>query len=294
MPQTQHYLPRTYLKQWCTSGTLIEYRRVGPQAKLIGRKKSPKSIACEPDLYTLPPGGIANGLTGNELESKLARDVDARIPEIVASVSAFSHRVSDARVSDDVRWLMRTFVARSATGVRRGEDGYPAILERHREMIERLQARAATDDIRAELRSFLDPRMPSVMTRAMVGAIIDRVEPRGDRSWLDGDVHVVQSRDVGRWLSAAGASAFVTFHEPVVEWDNHVVATFALSPSTLAIILAAGTQLDDGGYGAIVLRHTLLPLAYRRGLLCRDPASGELLARAARLIPWDHAAEKSR
>ena len=84
MAQDQHFLPQVYLRQWCVDEHLFRYRRVGPHEKLIADKKAPKGVGFEVDLYTLPAGTSANGLTGDDLESTLARTVDDRIKAIVA------------------------------------------------------------------------------------------------------------------------------------------------------------------------------------------------------------------
>ena len=75
--QDQHYLPQVYLRQWCTPEGVLRYRYVGVPPRLEEKRKSPKSIMHEPDLYRLPENSDANGRTGNDLEE----DLGAQFPQ---------------------------------------------------------------------------------------------------------------------------------------------------------------------------------------------------------------------
>jgi hypothetical protein len=284
MDQRQHYNPRTYLQQWCSGHTLLEYRRVGPHARLDCKAKSPRSIAFERGLYTLPEGGVANGMTGTDLESRLARDVDEHIGEVVASVSAVSGLLSDPGKVESVRWLMKTFIARSPGAIRRVEDGIAAIQESQRPLLERMLGRALQPSSRDQIRSFGDPRMPQVAARAGTAAVVASDLPN-DEQWLQGDVHIVRVEDVQHRLTTMGAGEFVTFDQPVVEWESHLVASLSLSPVLLALLVERGTPLTRSQYEDAVERHILRPLSHRRSLYCRTKATGELLAAAGTLIP---------
>jgi hypothetical protein len=85
MPQDQHFLPQSYLRQWCDEKSfLILYRKRASPSKLVVARKSPKAIGFEVDLYALPDGGTANARSANEIESLLGKEVDEKVGDIAA------------------------------------------------------------------------------------------------------------------------------------------------------------------------------------------------------------------
>ena len=285
--QNHHYLPQVYLRQWCNGAHLLRYRRVGSRARLEARWKAPRSIAFEPDLYTVPNGGVANQLQGNELETTLAVACDQRLPRVVAAASQVSGLVANAAVAQDVLWLMKTFVARSPGTVARFAGAVSALLDAHRSTIEKMIERANTPAMRAELGSFLDERRPRTTALAAVAAVVARDLPR-DLPWLEGDLYVLSAKECAAYLRAAGAGEFVTFEDPVVEWEtgkSDLLASFAASAETLVLLVARGRPWTPGDSLAAALRHALLVPPHRESLLCRTLATGALLAAAERLRP---------
>jgi len=290
MAQRQHYLPQVYLRQWCDGPRLVLYRRVGPAAKLERRWSAPRSVAAEPDLYTLPQGGSANGLTGDGLESKLASEVDAKLSGIAERVAPLSGRVGEP-LRDELIWLMQTFAARSPTSIRRVEHGAEQLLEEHREWLREMHDRALSADVRERLKQFLDARMPLVQARAALAAIVDDDTPGEVAQWLRGDVHVVASSDVLLALRSLGLRGFITFEDPVIEWDGDEgapIATFALNPSVLLVVTSLGTPVAD--VENVVRHHCLAPLAWKRSVIVpHEVADGTHFraAMASSLRPWD-------
>ncbi len=262
--QDHHYVPQVYLRQWCVRGRLLRYRRVGPTSKLVVDQKSPKRIAFQTDLYTLPAGGVANGLSGRQIESTLASTVDQRLKDIVERASSSCGRVSDKTLEKELSWLMQTFSARSPTSIERVEAGVAQFIDGQRATIETLVARANLQSTRDQLRGFQDPRRPKVAALAGIAAVaLGDVPSRLD--WLDGDVHVLRAVEVQELLRGIGAGEFVTFEDPVVEWESSPggpVASFALSPAALLVLLPRGRQPTLTDYCEIALRHSLVPLTY--------------------------------
>ena len=285
MNQDHHFLPQVYLRQWCVGPTLRRYRCVGPQRRLEERRQSPRTFAYEPGLYAVPAGASANGLTGNGLEDRFALEVDQRLANVVAAVSAFRGHVSDDSVAKEIIWLMRTFQARSPDTIARLEKGASDFLVANAQLIEHMMTRANSPSTRDELRSYLDSRRPAATARAGVDAVVTNDLP-ADLGWLDGDVYALPADAFRPVLEALGAGEFVTFEHPVVEWDANphaFVATFAASPDTLVLVVERGHQLTLDACASAVLDHTLRPLPHRESLLCRTPAVGHLRATAERL-----------
>jgi hypothetical protein len=288
MGQDQHYLPQGYLRPWCVDTHLLRYRRVGPNGKLVVDSKAPKSVAFEVDLYTLPPGTEANGLTGSQLESTLAATVDDRIVALRKSVSALSRRITDDVLGRDLIWLMQIFIARSPRAIKRGEDGVAEFLTAQQAAIAAMMQRAKLQSSRDELRKYQDERMPHVAVLAGVATVAQRDTPKG---WLDGDVHIVRAEEVQDRLHAIGAGEFVTFEDPVVEWESPpfgLIASFTLSPEALVLLFRRGSQSTLAEYADISARHSLAPLRGRENLICRTRVTGALLAAASELRPTSH------
>jgi hypothetical protein len=282
-----HYVPQVYLRQWCEAGRLLRYRRVGPQARLECTAQAPKSIAFEVDLYRVPDGGVANSFRGHELEGMLASDVDAKLAGIVAASRVVSGRVESADLTRDIAWLMRTFVGRSPATLARLTGGAEAFIERQRMVIEAMLSRAETPAMRSELQSFLDPRRPRTTALAALAAVVARELP-ADLRWLEGDLYVASASVCAPYLQALGAGEFVTFDDPVVEWEtdkSDLLASFTASPDVLVLIVAPGRPWTAEDSVAAVIRHTLLVAPHRQSLLCRTKASGKLLDAAAHLRP---------
>ena len=147
--------------------------------------------------------------------------------------------------------------------------------------------RANTPAMRAELGSFLDERRPRTTALAAVAAVVARDLPR-DLPWLEGDLYVLSAKECAAYLRAAGAGEFVTFEDPVVEWEtgkSDLLASFAASAETLVLLVARGRPWTPGDSLAAALRHALLVPPHRESLLCRTLATGALLAAAERLRP---------
>ncbi len=285
--QDQHFLPQVYLRQWCEDGRLLRYRRVGPEERLEVARKVPKGIAFEPDLYSLPAGGVANGMTGNQLEAKLASSVDARLAELVQKVSAIRGALTDQALSGDLVWLMQTFAARSPTSIRRVEEGVTDLIEAQAPTIEKLIARANTESGRAELRKIQDARMPAVAARAGVAAVAARDLPSTLR-WLDGDLHVVQLDRVAQQIRAIGANEFVTFEDPVVAWDagpRGLTASFTISPAALVLVVERGRSIGGPEDPGAARLPSLVARWCRESLICRTEVTGHVLAAAGKLRP---------
>lgn len=141
MAQRQHYLPQVYLRAWCENGPLLTYRIVGPRKRLERRHRHPQNFAFEEDLYHLPDGGVAHGLTANQLESALAAEVDARVDGIRARAAALTGDVSALPIRDELIWLMRTFSTRSPSTIRRVERGLTEFVQEQAPVLRRLEQR---------------------------------------------------------------------------------------------------------------------------------------------------------
>jgi hypothetical protein len=266
---------------------VLRYRRVGPAGRLEVARKAPRGIAFEPDLYSLPVGGIANGMTGNELEARLASTVDAQLPELVERVSACSGELTDEPLRGEVVWLMQTFASRSPTSIARVEKAVTELLEGQAATIERLLARANTESSRAELLKYQDARMPMVAARAGVAAVAARDLP-SDLRWLDGDLHVVHLERVEHHVCAVGANEFVTFEDPVVAWDSGsygLIASFTISPAVLLLVVERGRAIALPEYEDAAIRHSLIPPRYRENLISRTEVTGHVLEVAEKLRP---------
>jgi hypothetical protein len=286
VPQDQHHLPQVYLRQWCTADGVLRYRYVGKPPRLEQRRKSPKSIMHDPDLYRLPENTEANSRTGNDLEEKLATKVDQRVQEIVARAEAVSGHVVDVTLADDLRWLMQTFVIRSPNTLAKQEAAAEESMKRNEALIDRMIERAPGEEVKAKFRQYKDARMPTVAARAALASGIEEHLLRRE-GWLEGDVHVVPSKSVRSALDAIGAGEFVTFEDPVVEWGESpagIVASFSLSPLLLLVIVKRGTPMSAATYADVTMKHNIKPLAYRRALLCKTSATGKLEAAAATLM----------
>jgi hypothetical protein len=269
---------------------LVRYRRVGPPGapKLRAERVVPKGICWRQDLNTLPKGGIANGMSGDEIEHLLATKVDREIPSIVARVGERSGPLESA-IGDPVKWLMQTFVARAPSTLTGMESAAADFTAQNEAFIQRLLDRAVTPKMKAELNQHLDPRMPAVRARATLAAIVEAqfVPVPG---WYEGTtVHVLHAHaaSVRTMLSTLGLSDFPTSEQPVIEWGDNsagLVATLSLSPNLLALMIRDG---GESGW-EMALRHTLLSLRHRQSAICRQEASdGPWLVQAQQfLIPW--------
>lgn len=267
----------------------MRYRWIAAASKLVGDRKSPRSIAAEFDLYTLPEGGKANGYTGDDLELELSRQVDQRIPGICVGASqAVGGHVSDQALERDIVWLMKTFVARSPMTLARQEAAVVDTMAKHRGTIERMLERVQSDELRAEILGFQDPRMPKVAARAGL-AVAMSADILRKEGWLEGDVHLVRDVDVKPYLRGIGTEEFVTFEDPVVEWKDDsgfgLIASFSLSPSVLVLIVERGAEVRVENYESVSLHHTLAPLSTRSNLICQTEPTGHLYEWAKKLRP---------
>jgi hypothetical protein len=228
---------------------------------------------------------VANQHRGNELESTLASDVDEKLPRIVEAAAQVSGQVTDATLAGDLAWLMKTFVVRSPATLDRLADGTSTFVEQHRLTIESMLERAQTQTMGDELRSYLDARRPRTTAPAAVAAIVARDLP-ADLPWLEGDAYVASARECMPYLQEAGAGEFVTFNQPVVEWEtgkSDLLASFAASPEVLVLLVKRGRPWTPDDSVAAAVRHTLLVIPHQDALLCRTVATRRLLATAAQL-----------
>ena len=289
----QHYVPEAYLRQWCgEDGHLVRYWRVGSQdaPRLRWDRKTPKGVCWENDLYALPAGGAANGLVDDGLEFLLARNVDQAIQHVVTTVGHRSGRLGPD-LSDQVKWLMQTFFARSPSAISAVEADMASWAVEHAAMLQTLLQRALTPGIRNEVHSYLSPQMPPIAARAGLAAIAaaPQVPTQG---WWDGAVHVLQATNLMPMLHLLGLDHFPTFDEPVVQWEPTeagLTASFALSPTALALVIAEGVQ---GGW-ELALRHLVAALSHRQFAIYRsEVVAGPWLAEAQKLNRWARPAQR--
>jgi len=283
----QHYVPEVYLRQWCDQdGQLIRYCRAGPSdaPKLRSDRKSPKGICWEHNLYSLPDGGIANGITGNGVETLLSQKVEQSIPAMVGALSSRSGLL-DQILSEKLKWLMQTFVVRSPSMIEEIESTAAEFVVEHEDMIRGLLGGALTPEMKAEVGQYLDPRMPAVAARAEL-ARIAATQFSPWRGWYEGRVHVLSLASVEPMLKALGIDHFPTFDEPVVQWEDNavgLVASFSVSPSILALVVR---ETNASGW-EVALRHVISALRHRQfAICCRKASDGLWLAQAQNLIPW--------
>ena len=283
----QHFVPQVYLRQWCDQhGQLILYCRVGPPGAPTLRHypKFPSQVFREDDLYSLPEGGIANGRRGDEVENLLGRKIEESLSSIIAACDGRS-RLLDSRASDQVKWLMQTFVARSPSCLAAIEAEMVAWSAQHEPMIRRTLERLRTPKFEAELAQYMDPRFPSVAARAGLAGIAE-TEQVPMPGWYDGQVQVLRAESVRPMLNSLGIDHFVTFEEPVMHWDSNAVgliASFSLSPDLLAFVLEKPCEED----WPLALRHLVYSLRHRSRAICRSTAiNGLWLAQAQHLVPW--------
>jgi hypothetical protein len=265
---------------------LLRYRFVGRPPRLETKAKTPASIAHEPDLYRLPDNSTANDRNGNDLEAELGAKVDQRIASIVARASGVSGHVLDQTLERDLVWLMKTFIARGPQTISKQEATVAESLKRNEGLLDHLLERAQTPEMRAHIRQYKDARMPKVAARAALALAIEGDILRRE-GWLEGDVHIVHAQDVRQTLDEIGAGEFVTFENPVVEWDASpfgLVATFSLSPTLLLLIVNRGSTIALVDYSDVVAKHNLKPLSTRRSMICRTVVSGKLAAAASTLM----------
>lgn len=275
--QDHHHLPQTYLRGWCIEETLLRYRRVGPNAKLVRDRRGTRGVAFEPNLYRLPEGGFANGLSGQDVERELANTIDARLPDIVVRAARLSANIAGDELRKDLIWLMQTFVARSPGTVAAVDQTIANFLSEQRDAVERMLERAVLETSRRDLRMLIDERMPRVAALAGVSAVARREAPP---TWFDGEVHVVSAQLVRKELEDTGAGEFVTFEHPVVEWadgPSDLLASLALSADLIVLLFKGGSAVAPSEYGRIAQRHSLAPLRDREILICRTEAKGLLL-----------------
>jgi hypothetical protein len=251
-------------------------------------RKAPKEICWEHNLYSLPMGGVANGMTGDELETLLSTEVENDdITAIVAAIGGHTGVLQPA-LGERVQWLMHTFVARSRSGLAAVQSNMAAWAAQHESMIRQMLARAITPEMQAELRTYIDPRMPSVAARAKLAAVV-ATEQRPTPGWYEGpvQVRVIQAASIEPMLATLGLDHFPTFDEPVVEWEANprgVVASFALSPDALALVVEQASADDDWRLAAT---HVMSALPHRQFVICRNKAAdGTWLKEAEQLRPW--------
>ena len=284
----QHYVPEVYLRQWCDDDAhLIRYCRVGrPGAlpQLHSERKAPKGICWERNLYSLPDGGIANGMTGDELEGLLSKKVEQVLASIVGAVG---DRVGPLElvVSDQVKWLMQTFVARSPSTLAAIESVVVDFALENGALIRRTLTSARAPEMRAELCQYLDPRMPAVAARAGLAGLVD-AQFLPMPGWYEGSLCVLQVEGAKPLLDALGLDHFPTFEEPVVQWQANpagLVASFSVSPRILALVVTGSAE----SLWELALRHTFSALRHRQFAICRRRAAdGPWLTEAHNLIPW--------
>jgi hypothetical protein len=186
------------------------------------RACSPRGIAYESDLYAVPPGASANGLAGNDVEAMLAQHVDARLSAIVANAGSVQGRVTEEALERDIRWLLRTFQARSSEALQRVTAGSNDFLQQQSDAINRMIDRARPGPQLDLLRSFLDPRRPRATALAGLQCVSVDDLP-ADLPWLAGDAYVVSAAAFRSCLALIGVAEFVTSDNlrPVSGRDGH-------------------------------------------------------------------------
>jgi hypothetical protein len=120
----QHYLPRAYLRGWCSTedGCLGVYRYRVPPGKLVYSRRSPSGIGYGKDIYSLGAGESANGSTGDGVETSLADNVDAHIGRLVDRVASLAPGlVTDPSLEEGIANLMLTFSVRHPVQLARGD-----------------------------------------------------------------------------------------------------------------------------------------------------------------------------
>ena len=275
-----HFLPQTYLAEWCdASGRVLRYIRVGPDRHLHSRRVPPRSIGFDKDLNTLPTGGRANGMTGDDLEHVLAATVDQRIPALRDRTRSVAGQVTDADLERDLLWLVSTFHARHPNQIRGVERQLADVQAEYADRLDYWMNRANTDKARSELATYRDPRYGALAAQAGVKEIIEGAVPLvGD---LKGRVHVVWAEHHATALGNVGAEEFVTFGDAVVGWDANAKAAkvaFALSPERLLVIIEDDRFLSAADEAELVLTHAIAPISSRDLLIARSPVRGNLLA----------------
>lgn len=289
----QHYTPQVYLRQWCNSnGHLVRYCRVGPPGRphLHVDRKAPKEICWEHDLYSVPDGGIANGKTGDELETLLSAQVEAKIVQSVVEPLRGRSGLLEAGLASRVKWLMQTFVARSRSGLKAVASSMTQWAEEERPTMLRVLERAQTPSTRAELSKYLDPRMPAVAALAKLAAVIENNQKPVGGWYTEGTVVLaVNAGPLGGTLAALGLDHFPTFDEPVVEWQPNALgieASFSVSPGTIAFVVQE--QATEAESNSLALAHLVQALPFRRSAICRSRArAGVWLGQAQRLAPFE-------
>lgn len=77
IPRDHHFLPQWYLERWASQGTVVRYVRPrGPDGKLDCKRRSPKAVAYERDLYHLPD--IDDPAESQRLELEFFQRIDDR------------------------------------------------------------------------------------------------------------------------------------------------------------------------------------------------------------------------
>lgn len=77
IPRDHHYLPKFYLDRWAIDGRVFRYvRPTGVQGALEWKRKSPKAIAYERDLYHLPD--ISDPALSQAVELEFFQKIDDR------------------------------------------------------------------------------------------------------------------------------------------------------------------------------------------------------------------------
>jgi hypothetical protein len=98
IPRDHHYLPQFYLENWARDGHVYRYLRPrGPDGPLDCKRKTPKAIAYERDLYHLPD--VDEPAQSQALELQFFQKIDARAAVALRKLDQGMHGSAHDRVA---------------------------------------------------------------------------------------------------------------------------------------------------------------------------------------------------
>lgn len=279
-----HHVPQVYLQAWCDGPKLVSYLRLPPHGSLSRKRFSPKLILRAPDLNTIPELANANGLKGNDLEQLLAATIDGTFANIRAASREIAGLVHDEELRQQLSWAMRVFSARAPARLTGAERIVAEVIGEQAENIRRMMAQAP--DGANELSTFLHPDRPRATALATLASVITTTN--GERmGWLNGDIYLISAEAARGALDYLGAGEFVTFDDPVLQWEMGpygMLASFAVSPEQFLVMVERGRTLSLEDAWDAVLRHCVGAIGHRRQLISRTELRGIMLDRVGTLL----------
>ncbi|NBB41372.1 DUF4238 domain-containing protein [Sphingobium yanoikuyae] len=98
IPRKHHYLPQFYLERWTRNGELYRYvRPQGADGILDCKRRAPKAVAYERDLYQMP--NIADAERSQFLEMEFFQRIDDRAAIALRKVDSQQHTSPEDRVA---------------------------------------------------------------------------------------------------------------------------------------------------------------------------------------------------